>query len=75
MATIQDAFAIAWRLFQAGDLAGALRVYRKVVEIDPCVAAAWQMIGAIHQLEGRLDLVGNELPARCSGSIRTMSRH
>ena len=35
MATIQDALAIAWKLFQAGDLAGALRVYRKVVEIDP----------------------------------------
>ena len=56
MATIQDALAIAWKLFQAGDLAGALRVYRKVVEIDSSVDAAWQMIGAIDQLEGRLEL-------------------
>jgi Tfp pilus assembly protein PilF len=56
MATIQDALAIAWKLFQAGDLAGALRVYREVVEIDPSVVAAWQMIGAIDQLEARHDL-------------------
>jgi Tfp pilus assembly protein PilF len=56
MATIKDALAIAWRLFQGGDLAGAIRVYGKIVEIDPAVVAAWQMIGAIHQLEGRLDL-------------------
>ena len=55
MATIQDALAIAWKLFQAGDLAGALRVYSKVVEIEPRVVAAWQMIAAIHQLQGRLD--------------------
>jgi Tfp pilus assembly protein PilF len=56
MATIQDALAIAWRMYQASDLAGARRAYRKVVEIDPSVDAAWQMIGAIDQLEGRLDL-------------------
>ena len=56
MATIEDALAIAWKLFQAGDLAGAIRVYGKIVEIDPGAVAAWQMIGAIHQLEGRLDL-------------------
>jgi Tfp pilus assembly protein PilF len=56
MATIEDALAIAWKLFQAGDLAGAIRVYGKIVEIDPAAGAAWQMIGASHQLEGRLDL-------------------
>ena len=33
-----------------------VRVYHKVVEIDPSVVAAWQMIGAIHQLAGRIDL-------------------
>jgi Flp pilus assembly protein TadD len=55
MATIQDALAIAWKLFQAGDLEGALRVYREVVEIEPRAVAAWQMMAAIHQLEGRLD--------------------
>jgi Tfp pilus assembly protein PilF len=55
MATIQDALAIAWKLFQAGDLAGALRVYHKVVEINPAVVAAWQMIGSIHQLQGRVE--------------------
>jgi Tfp pilus assembly protein PilF len=56
MATIQDALAIAWKFFQSGDRAGALRVYHKVVEIDPSVVAAWQMIGAINQVEGRFDL-------------------
>jgi Tfp pilus assembly protein PilF len=56
MATIQDALAIAWKLFQAGDLAGASQAYRRVAEIEPSAVAAWQMIAAIHQLEGRLDL-------------------
>ena len=56
MATIADALAIAWKHYQAGDRAGALRVYREVVEIEPSVVAAWQMIGVIHQLEGRIDL-------------------
>ena len=55
MATIQDALASAWKLFQTGDLAGADRAYHKVVEIDPSVVRAWQMIGAIQQLEGRID--------------------
>lgn len=55
MATIQDALALAWRLFQAGDRAGALRVYRMIVANNPAVVAAWQMIGSIDQIEGRLD--------------------
>jgi Tfp pilus assembly protein PilF len=55
MATIKDALAIAWKMFQAGDLAGALRVYRKVVEIDPSAIAAWQMIGSIDHVEGRVE--------------------
>ena len=55
MATIQGALAIAWKQFKAGDLSGALRIYREVVEVEPTVVGAWQMISAIHQLEGRLD--------------------
>ncbi len=55
MATIKDAVAIAWKLFEAGDRAAALRVYQELVKTDPSVVAAWQMIGAIHQLSGRGD--------------------
>ena len=74
MATIQDALAIAWKLFQSGDRAGALRVYHKVAEIDPSVVAAWQMIGAINQVEGRFDL-GWPATSECSGSILTTPKH
>jgi Tfp pilus assembly protein PilF len=56
MATINDALAIGWKLLQAGDLARAEQVYRKVVEIDPAVVQAWYLLGAVTQLQGKVDL-------------------
>ena len=47
MATIQDALAVGWKLLEARDLARAEQVFRKVVEIDPTVAQAWFLLGAV----------------------------
>jgi Tfp pilus assembly protein PilF len=55
MATITDAMAIGWKFLKARDLPRALAVYRKVVEIDPSVAQAWFLLGAVYQLQGRFD--------------------
>ena len=55
MATIDDALAIGWKLFQAGELARAEGVFHKVVEIDPLAVQAWYLLGAVQQLQQKLD--------------------
>ena len=69
----QGRLAIGWKLFEAGDRRRSSRV-SKIVEIDPSVVAAWQMIGAIHQLSGRGRRGAGELPAQSSSSIPITSR-
>ena len=56
MATIQDAMAIGCKLLEVNDLDRAGQVFRKVVEIDPSVAQAWFLLGAVNQLQDRVDL-------------------
>ena len=55
MATIQDALAIGWKLFQAGDSHAPFRFTARSSRSTRTVTAAWQMIAAIDQLEGGID--------------------
>ena len=45
--------ASGWSLLQARNLAHAEHIYREVIRINPSVAEAWYLLGAITQLQGK----------------------
>jgi tetratricopeptide (TPR) repeat protein len=55
MATVGEAFALAWASYQSGDLARAEQGYRSIVEADPANADAWCLLGIVYRAGGRLD--------------------
>ena len=52
MATIQERLAIAWKMVQAGDLAGARGHLLGLTAVDQSFAQAWYLLGSVNQLLG-----------------------
>lgn len=55
MATMAELLTEGWRLHQAGDLAGAERVYRQALQVDPQDANAWCYLGMACHDQDRFD--------------------
>ncbi len=55
MTTTADALAHGWKLHQAGDLAGAEKIYRQVLQTDTNDANAWCYFGMACHDQDRLD--------------------
>ena len=74
MATSRTRLAIGSKLLEARRPATArVRFTEKIVEIDPTVAQAWFLLGAMSQLQEHVDLAVTAT-SRPSRSSRTMSR-
>ena len=58
MATIVEAFNLAWQNHQAGYFAQAEQLYRQILQADPRHADAWLFLGAVCQAQGRLAEAG-----------------
>ncbi len=52
MATNQERLAIAWKMIQAGDLAGARGHLLGLTSVDQSFAQAWYLLGSVNQLLG-----------------------
>lgn len=62
MATIAEALSHAAGLHQSGRLDEAAVIYRRILDVDGGVAAAWHLLGLVHAQTGRFadaaDLIG-----------------
>jgi Tfp pilus assembly protein PilF len=52
MNTNQERMAIAWKMVQSGDLAGARQHLLGLTDADPALAQAWYLLGSVNQLLG-----------------------
>ena len=50
--TLGDAVDLALKLHQAGDLAGAERIYRGVLDIEPDIPVALHFLGVLRHQQG-----------------------
>jgi FkbM family methyltransferase len=55
MPTVEEALEIAWKQHQAGDLRGAEKVYRQVLQVTPANANAWCFLGMACHDQRRFD--------------------
>ncbi len=69
--TFREIMDGAWLLYRAGDLPGAERAYRRAVEIDPSVAEAWYLLGAIEQVQRK----PVEAEAHCRMALALAPQH
>jgi protein O-GlcNAc transferase len=56
VASIAEVFSLAWRHYQAGNVAEAEQYCRQVVQVDPGHADAHQLLGALAYQRGHYDL-------------------
>jgi predicted O-linked N-acetylglucosamine transferase (SPINDLY family) len=55
MANVAELLAQAMKQHQAGDVRGAVLLYREIVRSDPAQAQVWYLLGAACQVLGQLD--------------------
>jgi predicted O-linked N-acetylglucosamine transferase (SPINDLY family) len=71
MASVAELLAQAMRQHQAGDVRGAVPLYREIVRSDPSQAQVWYLLGAGCRVLGQLD----EAEASLQEAVRLQPEH